>query len=448
VENSRNKAADFLKRQQMAPEQIDMESCCNIFLNDMEQGLACHDSTLEMIPTYIEIQKDVPTDKHVVVMDAGGTNFRVAVVHFNKDKQPVIEDQKLYSMPGADEEVGKDKFFEIMAGYIRDIADKSSNIGFCFSYPTESLPNKDGRLIRFSKEIKAAEVQGQLIGENLNTALASIGFEDRKHIVILNDTVTTLLAGRAASFGTPPRLSSRDGAAGKNYDSFVGFILGTGTNCAYIENNKNILKKPELDPAKSQIVNIESGGFGKGPLGAIDKEFDKSTKNHGEHTFEKMISGAYLGPLTLMTVHKAAQENLFSTDTCEKLSGIKELTTKELSIFLQKPNDKNNSLTSAAANRDNLALLLELAEKIVERAAKLTAINLSSASLKSGKGSDPNRPVCIVAEGTTFYKLHNLKSRVEFYLNQYLKEQKGKFYEIIGVENATLIGAAIAGLTN
>ena len=435
MENNRNKVGEFLKRQKMHPEQIDTESCCNIFLNDMERGLAGHESSLEMIPTYMEAQKDVPTDKHVVVMDAGGTNFRVAVVHFNRDKQPVIEDLQLYRMPGVDEEVGKERFFEIMAGYIRDIADKSSNIGFCFSYPTEILPNKDGRLIRFSKEIKAPEVKGRMIGENLNAALASIGIEDRKHIVILNDTVTTLLAGRAASFD-------------KNYDSFVGFILGTGTNCAYIESNKNILKKPELDPAKSQIVNIESGGFGKGPLGAIDMEFDKLTKNPGEHTFEKMISGAYLGPLTLMTIHKASQENLFSSSTSEKLHGIKELTTKELSIFLHKPDDAKISLTAAAANRDDFALLLELAEKIVERAAKLTAINLSSAVLKSGKGRDPDRPVCIVAEGTTFYKLHNLKSRVEFYLTQYLKEQKGISYEIIGVENATLIGAAIAGLTN
>jgi hexokinase len=434
MENMMSKAGEFLKRHKMAPEQIDMESCCNIFLKDMEQGLAGGASSLEMIPTYIEIQKDVPTDKRVVVMDAGGTNFRVAVVHFNRDQQPVIEDLKLYSMPGVDEEVGKDEFFEIMAGYVRDIADISSNIGFCFSYPTEALPNRDGRLLRFSKEIKAAEVQGQMIGENLNAALVSIGFKDQKHIVILNDTVTTLLAGRAASFD-------------KNYDSFVGFILGTGTNCAYIESNKNITKKPELDPAKSQIVNIESGGFGKGPLGAIDKEFDKSTKNPGDHTFEKMISGAYLGPLTLMTVHKAAQENLFSAAICEKLLGIKELTTKELSYFLQQSN-VNNPFTATVTNQDDLALLLEIAEKIVERAAKLTAINLSSAVLKSGKGSDPNRPVCIVAEGTTFYKLHNLESRVKFYLNQYLKEQKGIFYEIIGVENATLIGAAIAGLTN
>jgi len=444
-----NRTIDFLKQHNMAPEQIDMDKCCNIFLEDMERGLAGRDSTsgtstLDMIPTYIEIDKDVPTDKQVVVMDAGGTNFRVAVVHFNKDKQPIIEDYKLYDMPGIDEEVSKDRFFEIMAGYVRDILDKSSNIGFCFSYPTESLPNKDGKLIRFSKEIKAREVKGQMIGENLNAALASMGYKDKKHIVILNDTVTTLLAGRAASFG-------------RAFDSFIGFILGTGTNCAYIESNKNITKKPELDPAKSQIINTESGGFGKAPLGTIDKQFDKSTKNPGEHTFEKMISGAYLGPLSLMIIQRAAQEGIFSSGTNDKLNTIEELTTKDISDFLQNPLEGNNPLSSVMSDAvrrqdsladSDLATLLELVQAIVERAAKLTAINLSSAAIKSGKGLEQNRPICIVAEGTTFYKLHNLKSTVERYLNQYLKEQKGIYYEIISVENATLIGAAIAGLTN
>ena len=92
--------------------------------------------------------------------------------------------------------------------------------------------------------------------------------------------------------------------------------------------------------------------------------------------------------------------------------------------------------------------LYNLVDRMIERAAKLTAINLSSVAIKCGKGKIPTRPICIVAEGTTFYHLTSLRQRIERYLMQYLVEKKGIFYEIINVENATLIGAAIAGLTN
>ena len=68
--------------------------------------------------------------------------------------------------------------------------------------------------------------------------------------------------------------------------------------------------------------------------------------------------------------------------------------------------------------------------------------------MKGQKGENPCAPVCIVAEGTTFYELKSLKSKVEFYLKSYLENKKQRYYELVNIENATLIGAAIAGLTN
>ena len=440
MDNMDLNAADFLRQYNMDPEQIDMDECCNIFLDEMEKGLSSQESSLDMIPTYMETENEVPVDKKVIVMDAGGTNFRVAVVHFDKDKKAVIENFKMHEMPGVEKEVSKKEFFKAMAGYVSDVIDEAENIGFCFSYPAEIMPNKDGKLIRFSKEIKAKQVQGQLIGESLNTALKSIDKEP-KHVVILNDTVTTLLAGRAVS-------------SGRSYDSYIGFILGTGTNCAYIESNENIKKQPDLDAGKSQIINIESGGFGKAPMGVIDKQFDSSTINPNEHTFEKMISGAYLGPLILEMVQQAAKDELFSEIACQRLLAFEELSTKDVNDFLFEPKTGENPLSSVLTDRSDslayldFATLYDLIDRMVTRSAKLTAINLSSAVLKTGKGSDPEKPVCIVAEGTTFYKLRDFQAKVEQFLTEYLVTQKGRFYEIISVENATLIGAAIAGLTN
>jgi hexokinase len=56
--------------------------------------------------------------------------------------------------------------------------------------------------------------------------------------------------------------------------------------------------------------------------------------------------------------------------------------------------------------------------------------------------------VCIVVEGSMFYGLKSLRSRIEYYLKGYLEDRCDRYYEIVKVENASLIGAAIAGLTN
>jgi len=73
---------------------------------------------------------------------------------------------------------------------------------------------------------------------------------------------------------------------------------------------------------------------------------------------------------------------------------------------------------------------------------------LSSVVLKTDKGQNPCVPVCITAEGTTFYELKSLKERVECYVKNFLQDKHGRYIELVSVENATLIGAAIAGLTN
>ncbi len=437
VEKIRRRINAFLSQQGMFHGDISIPETCDVFLSEMDKGLAGKKSSLAMLPTYIETERELPRDKAVIVMDAGGTNFRVATVVFRQSGQAEITNFKNYPMPGITAEVGREEFFGTMAGYVRDLADKSSSVGFCFSYPIEMFPSKDGRALYFSKEIKAPKAAGQMIGENMGVALKLLGIADPKHFVLLNDTVATLLAGRAE-------------ASGRRFDSFIGFILGTGTNTAYVEQNKNIKKTKDVDPNKSQIINVESGGFGKAPRGKIDKAFDAASISPGVNVFEKMISGAYIGPLCLVTALSAAKAGLFSTATAERLAGVPAATSKDISNFLSRPegDDSLLSLALAGAPEDDVTTLYCLFDALIERAAKLTAINLSSAPLKSGKGLNPGRPICLVAEGTTFYRLKSLRQKVEYYLKQYLVDEKHVYYEIVNVENATLIGAAIAGLTN
>ena len=437
MKNAKSKAVEFLKSCHMEHEEIDFESCSNIFLEDMEMGLKGLESSLKMIPTYIDVERNIPVEEPVVVLDAGGTNFRVASVYFNREGRPVIEKFKMLKMPGVDSHVSKEEFFNTIADYMSDHLDVSHRIGFCFSYPVEILPDKDGILVHFSKEIKATEVIGERIGSNLVSAIRSKGVKDKKHIVLLNDTVATLLAGRSAF---KDRL----------FDSYVGFILGTGTNCCYIEKNRNIKKKKDLDADKYQIINVESGGFTKQPRGTVDIEMDSSTANPGDYTFEKMISGAYFGMLCLSTLKTASRDGLFSRAASERLQSISELGTKAVNDFMLYPARGDNQLAAAVGPglEDDREVLYHLFDRLIERAAKLSAVNLSSVVLKSGKGQNPCYPVCITADGSTFYGLKTLRQKIEYYMKKYLVDLHGRWFEFVSVENAPLIGAAIAGLTN
>jgi hexokinase len=431
----KQKVTDFLTQHHMSYETIDMEEYCHIFLEEMTNGLAGKKSSLQMIPTYIEVEREIPINEPVIVLDAGGTNFRVATVYFDEEGEPVIEHFNRYPMPGVHEEVTKDRFFQIITGYLNDVVYTSHNIGFCFSYPTEIFPNKDGKLLHFTKEIQAEEVEGEMIGENLVSTLEVLGHSEKKHVVLLNDTVATLLAGELAF-------------QNKTFDSYIGFILGTGTNSCYIESNRNIPKKSELDLTKHQIINIESGAFTRGPQGAIDLQFDESTANPGKYSFEKMVSGAYLGALCSKTLEVASKQ-LFSDNIAEELKTLETLKTKDVNDFMHYPDGTNNPLASLChhGTKEDRVTMYYLLDSLIERAAKLTAINIASVVMKSDKGKNPCFPVCITAEGTTFYELKSLKTRVEYYLKSYL-EDKYRYYEIVNIKNATLIGAAIAGLTN
>jgi hexokinase len=126
-----------------------------------------------------------------------------------------------------------------------------------------------------------------------------------------------------------------------------------------------------------------------------------------------------------------------------------DLQTKDVNDFLCSPCGSNPLAEICAARTiTDRVTVLYLLDGLIERAAKLVAALLSSVVLRTDKGKNPCEPVCITAEGTTFYELKSLKAKIESYLRSFLQEQHGRYMEIVNVDNATLIGAAIAGLTN
>ncbi len=428
------RSKDFLYRYEMDPEQFDIKEGSSLFLDEMERGLRGEPSSLMMLPTFLSGKGDIPFNEPVIVLDAGGTNFRVASVAITDKGYPLIKNFKKFPMPGTSgQPVHKQEFFDTIAGYVKDIIDTSSKIGFCFSYPTEMLENGDGKLITFTKEVKAPEVEGSVIGQNLLQAFMRAGCSSRKKIVILNDTTATLLAGQT-------------GHEGKEFETYLGFILGTGLNCSYVEKTNAIDKiKNSSYREAHQIINIESGKFARFKDGIIDREFTASTDKPEESKFEKKISGAYQGPLALAVLKKAAADNLFSEGAALHIQSLKTLETKTMDGFLHTPYNPLNPLAQICSSDDRV-IMYTLLDRLIERAAKLTAASLAAVVLKTGKGTNPARPVCIAADGTTFFKTKGLKFRTGYYLKQFLEEKNGVYTEFTTREDAPLIGAAVAAL--
>jgi hexokinase len=376
---------DFLKKHKIRSEDINIQQVVDLFTTDMLNGLEGKGSSLRMIPTYIEAENKFLIGIPVVAVDAGGTNFRAALVKFNNLGKLEISNLVNAKMPGLDGEISKTEFFNTIAGYIKSNAELSDRIGFCFSYPTEILPDKDGKLLQFCKEVQAPEVVGELIGKNL---LETLGMEE-KQIVLLNDTVATLLAGKSASFS-------------REYDSYIGFILGTGTNTCYIESNRNILKLKNLDSSKSMIINIESGNFGKVTQTDLDIEFDKTTVNPLDYKFEKMFAGGYFGGLCLSILKAAAKEGLMSEGAAAGIISIPELSSEELNSYVSNPKSGKTPLHLCPMEKSDTDCCVAIIECLIDRAAKLVAANMASVILKTGKGKSEERPILITIEGTTF----------------------------------------------
>ncbi len=425
---------EFLLKWGISPNNVDTDEMLEFFLKEMEMGLDTKGSSLSMIPTYISDESSIVPGKRLIVIDAGGTNLRTCLVTFNENLQPEISDFKKVPMPGVKKEVSAKEFFSVFANQVEDIIDKSDYIGFCFSYAATISPDNDGTPIVFSKEIKAPEVIGKKVGASLLAELKSRGYNvENKRIAVLNDTVATLLAGKAAA--------SKD----KQYDGYIGFILGTGTNTAYLENNEKILKLSDISEG-SQVINVESGSL-NAKQGLLDELFNSTTKDPSQYVLEKMISGAYLGPLSNLAMEKAVEDGILSKEFGKRFSEVGYVNTTEMSNYLELPFNEDYKLVKCvkenSADAENLWYILK---SIIERAAKMTAINLTAAVIKTGFGKNPLHPVCINADGTTFYKTEYLEKYTNYYLEQLLVKKYNRYYETVCIDNSPTIGAAIAAL--
>ena len=243
-----------------------------------------------------------------------------------------------------------------------------------------------------------------------------------------NDTVAACLAGMSEPKGL-------------DFSSYVGLILGTGTNTCYAEDPAYIKNVPIRPGALPMIINTESGNYNRMPRGDFDRLFDQITMDPGRHMLEKMTSGGYLGALTDYIIRMSEVESLFSPGFYREYGQCERLDTADLGTDLG-----NRSVLPFVKEQPDREMLAYLFANMIERAAKLAALQAAGAAVKSGCGRDRRKPVCIMAEGSTFYKLKGLEGAFNATMKSGLQDEYGIYTHVMTMEDAVIKGAAIAGL--
>lgn len=426
-----------LKENGMHPDGIDLDAELAKYLGQMRDGLNKKEgSSLLMLPTYVSTADALPQGQSAIVIDAGGTNLRVGRVRF--DGGAVVEHFDQYPMPGTQKQLTKDEMFAEIAAYIKPLLRGGDKIGFCFSFVFESLPDHDGVIEAMSKEVDVTGVGGVHACAELEAALVRAGAtDDGRSYVMINDTVATLLGAQAVHTDI-------------SYCSFAGLILGTGVNACYIEKTANIGKlAPGSYTDDSMVVNMEAGVYTGLKQGTIDKQVDTASQYPGDHIYEKMISGGYFGRVLHGTLMLLSGQGLFSPAFADAVAPLGKVSLKEITRYIEgKAGDDNIYAQLARQNDDDRQTMDYVLDCLYERCAKMVTVLLCAIAEQTNSGADSAHPLCVCAEGTTFYRSPLLTKHLDALMRDYVQGQKGRTISIVRTDDATLTGTALAALTN
>lgn len=383
------------------------------FREKVEEGLKKENAEIQCIPTFITPQT-ANINGEALVLDLGGTNYRVAITDFSKGIPTIHpnngwkKDMSIMKSPG----YTREELFKELADLIDEIKrDKELPIGYCFSYPAESIPGGDAKLLRWTKGVNIQEMIGQFIGTPLLDYLNERNEIKFTSIKVLNDTIASLFAGLTDN----------------SYDAYIGLIVGTGTNMAtFIPADKIKKLKPEYNVQGLVPVNLESGNFHPPFLTSVDDTVDAISGSSGKQRFEKAVSGMYLGDILKAAFPLEEFEDKFDA---QKLSAIINYPDIHKDVYVH------------------------VAHWIYIRSAHLVAASLAGLILLLKSYNKDLHKVCLVAEGSLFWSENRKDKDYNILVMEKLQELLSEFkledieVHINKMNNANLIGTGIAALS-
>ncbi|XP_020706631.1 hexokinase-1-like [Athalia rosae] len=408
-----------------------------VFLSEVEKGIRQEPSSLQMENTYIPELPDGTESGLFLALDLGGTNFRVILLEL--DNGVVIrEDVKKYHI-SSELRVGCGiKLFDYLAECVssfvisQGVQNEELPMGFTFSFPMIQHSLETGILVTWTKTFNCQNVVNQDAVKLLREALQRRGDTKVNVLAVLNDTTGTLIQG-----------------ASQDRNTVIGLILGTGSNACYLEKADKVQHwETERHGEKEVIIDIEWGAFGdNGVLDFIKTEFDRETDANSllvsSFTFEKYISGKYLGEVTRIILAKLTKEGLlFDGHVPVALLTPGNLTTDLVSHIEQDTVDGGSHNTrqvlakfDVSATEDDITIVQYVCEVASNRAALLTSLCLAQLLEKI------DRKEATIAIDGSLYKHH---PRFEGWMHQYISLlSPGRKFKLMHAEDGSGKGAAL-----
>ncbi|XP_072916298.1 hexokinase-2 [Hemitrygon akajei] len=375
---------------------------------EMECGLKkeTHSTaTVKMLATYVRATPDGTENGDFLALDLGGTNFRVLLVKVRGGKRRNVEmHNKIYTIPlDAMEGTGEELFDHIVhciGDFLEYMGMKGCRLplGFTFSFPCEQRNLDQGILLKWTKGFKATGCEGEDIVDLLREAIRRREEFDLDVVAIVNDTVGTMMS---CGYDDP--------------QCEVGLIVGTGCNACYMEEMRNV-EMVEGDEGR-MCINTEWGAFGdNGCLDDIrtefDMEVDKLSLNPGRQSYEKMISGMYLGEIVRNILIKFTKEGLlFRGRISERLKTrgifqtkfLSQIESDRLALLQVRTILQQLGLQSTC---DDSIIVKEVCGVVSRRAAQLCGAGLAAIVDKIRENRNLDTLKVTVGLDGTLYKLH------------------------------------------
>ncbi|KOC63493.1 Hexokinase-2 [Habropoda laboriosa] len=404
----------------------------------MNKGIHRCPSSLQMENTYVPELLDGTEEGLYLGLDLGGTHLRVLLLELAHGT-PIREQVKKYHI-NSDLRVGSAiRLFDYLAECVSDfvieqgLQDVELPLGFTFSFPMIQHSLDIGMLVTWTKTFNCPDAMNVDVVNLLREALDRRGDTKVKVIAILNDTTGTLIQGSTLDHNTA-----------------IGLILGTGSNACYLERADRVEHwETERHGEREVIIDIEWGAFGdNGVLDFIktdyDRENDANSLIANSFTFEKYISGKYLGEIVRVVLAKLTKDGLLfvGEHTPGSLLVPGNLTSDLVSDIEQDSVDGGNSSTRKVLmkfgiipDEEDVKIVQYVCEVVSNRAALLVSICLAVLLKRIDKES-----VTIAVDGS-LYKHH---PRLETWIKQYIPLLAPKHeFKMIHAEDGSGKGAAL-----